>query len=63
MDMFFGWDHFLHKFAAFLHHFYNRFFYLVIAFTMGYFSLGVGGGPERPEYCVGNVQNCSPQIL
>ena len=30
---------------------------------MEYFSLGVGGGPERTEYCVGNVQNCSPQIL
>ena len=30
---------------------------------MEYFSLGVGGGPERTEYCVGNVQNHSSQIL
>ena len=30
---------------------------------MEYFSLGVGGGPERTKYCVGNIQNRSSHAL
>ena len=62
MDMFFGWDHFdisLQHFCGILQQIFVSFHSL----TMEYFSLGVGCGPERTEYSVGNVQNCSPQIL
>ena len=56
---FFWMGSLLYKFAAF----YNRYFYIFIAYTIEYFSLGVGAGPERTEYYVGNVQNHSPRIL
>ena len=55
MDLFFGLDHFYINLRHFCGIFTTCFFYLFIAFTMGYFSLGVGGGPERTECCVGDV--------